>query len=393
MTLDRLDTVMAFAAVMLGVSLIITVLTQAIGTLLGHRGTYLKESLVDLLGHLDPLLEPHADAIVTRVLTHDGASDSLLRKWVPKFTSHNGVVMWFLDRWKLATAIRPEELVQLLRVCTQGNATTQPLIDRILAEVNPELVRQADLLARTFNDAATIKASADQMLKQLSDKANEAAGKLEALFNSTVDRVSQRFAMQMRIWTIVLALLIAVVAHLDAFKLYSQLASDPTQRSALVGAADALLKKAADVLPAELSVPGIYKALMKQLQNQQPAVSALGEPPSFSSRGEAEAWLRNGLAGNNQAADIVKQYNQLLDEGLRSAGQKLADQYKELNQTLSSAGFQLWPSPYPGWLKRGEIVGVLVTAALLSLGAPFWFNALKTLSNLRPILASKAESE
>jgi hypothetical protein len=103
--------------------------------------------------------------------------------------------------------------------------------------------------------------------------------------------------------------------------------------------------------------------------------------------------LRNGLAGNNQVADIVKQYHQLLDEGLRSAGRKLADQYKELNQTLSSAGFQLWPSPYPGWLKRGEIVGVLVTGALLSLGAPFWFNTLKTLSNLRPILASKAESE
>ena len=57
MTLDRLDTVMAFAAVMLGVSLNITVLTQAISTLLGHRGMYLKEGLVDLLGHLDAQLK------------------------------------------------------------------------------------------------------------------------------------------------------------------------------------------------------------------------------------------------------------------------------------------------------------------------------------------------
>ncbi len=393
MTLDRLDTVMAFAAVMLGASLIITVLTQAIGTLLGHRGMYLQEGLVDLLGHLDPQLKPHAKAIATEVLTHDAASDSIFRKWVPKAAAHNRFLRWFLDRWALATAIRPEEFAQLLRKCTQGNAATEPLIDKILAEVNPELARQAELLAKTFNDAAAVKASADQMLKQLSDKANQATGKLEAWFNSTVDRVSQRFALQMRIWTVVFAVLIAVVAHLDTFRLYSQLASDPTQRSALVGAADALLKQAADVLPAEQSVPGIYKARMKQLQNQQAAVSALGEPPSFSSRGEAEAWLRNGLTGNNQADDIVKQYDQLLEEGLTSAGQKLADQYKEVNQTLSSAGFQIWPSPYPGWLKRGEIAGVLVTAALLSLGAPFWFNALKTLSTLRPILANKTESE
>jgi hypothetical protein len=354
---------------------------------------YLKEGLVDLLGHLDAQLKPHAEAIVIEVLTHDGASDSIFRKWVPKTAGHNRVLRWFLSRWRLATAIRPEELAQLLRTCTQGNPTTQPLMDRILAEANPELARQAELLAKTFNGAAAVRASADQMLKQLSDKANQAAGKLEAWFNSTVDRVSQRFAQQMRIWTVVFAISIAVVAHLDAFKLYSQLAADPTQRSALVGAADSLLKKAADVLPAEQSVPGIYKALMKQLRNQQPAVSALGEPPSLSSRGEAKAWLRRGLAGNNQADDIVKQYDQLVDEGLRSAGQKLADQYKEFNQTLSSAGFQLWPSPYPGWLKRGEIVGVLVTAALLSLGAPFWFNALKSLSNLRPILASKTDSQ
>jgi hypothetical protein len=31
--------------------------------------------------------------------------------------------------------------------------------------------------------------------------------------------------------------------------------------------------------------------------------------------------------------------------------------------------------------------GMATSAALLSLGAPFWFNLLKTLSNLRPILA------
>ena len=37
--------------------------------------------------------------------------------------------------------------------------------------------------------------------------------------------------------------------------------------------------------------------------------------------------------------------------------------------------------------------GVGVTAGLLSLGAPFWFNALKTLSNLRPILARQTSGQ
>jgi hypothetical protein len=38
-----------------------------------------------------------------------------------------------------------------------------------------------------------------------------------------------------------------------------------------------------------------------------------------------------------------------------------------------------------------EIPGVLATAALLSLGAPFWFNLLKSLTNLRPLVATKQD--
>jgi hypothetical protein len=37
--------------------------------------------------------------------------------------------------------------------------------------------------------------------------------------------------------------------------------------------------------------------------------------------------------------------------------------------------------------------GILASALLLSLGAPFWFNMLKTLSNLRPVLANKEQQE
>ncbi len=54
------------------------------------------------------------------------------------------------------------------------------------------------------------------------------------------------------------------------------------------------------------------------------------------------------------------------------------------------------PSPYPGVLKfdgKRNILGVLLAAAFLSLGAPFWYNALKNLSNLRTVVASKEDQE
>jgi hypothetical protein len=57
--------------------------------------------------------------------------------------------------------------------------------------------------------------------------------------------------------------------------------------------------------------------------------------------------------------------------------------------------------PTPGsWMARWSDtrrpinkLGVLLTAMLLSLGAPFWFNALKNLARLRSLSASKEDSE
>jgi hypothetical protein len=77
-----------------------------------------------------------------------------------------------------------------------------------------------------------------------------------------------------------------------------------------------------------------------------------------------------------------------LQDGLKSAA--------ELEQISAQAGFKViqlrWPNDFgqrPIRSKLQYLLGVLMTAALLSLGAPFWFNALKSMSNLRPVVASK----
>jgi hypothetical protein len=65
---------------------------------------------------------------------------------------------------------------------------------------------------------------------------------------------------------------------------------------------------------------------------------------------------------------------------------------------MKAAGFDIVP---PGWLARwpneggiwwfNHLFGLLLTAGLLTLGAPFWFNLLKNLTSLRPALANLIE--
>ncbi len=83
MTLQHLDTVIAFAVMMLGVSLLITVATQIAVSLLGLRGTNLRRSLVDLFetACADREAKRHAKEIARRVLHHPLISDSVFSRF------------------------------------------------------------------------------------------------------------------------------------------------------------------------------------------------------------------------------------------------------------------------------------------------------------------------
>jgi hypothetical protein len=71
--------------------------------------------------------------------------------------------------------------------------------------------------------------------------------------------------------------------------------------------------------------------------------------------------------------------------------------FADLKARIDSAGFELLP---PGWFTRwpedklwwfNHLFGLALTAGLLALGAPFWFNLLKNLMNLRPAVATLIE--
>lgn len=66
-----------------------------------------------------------------------------------------------------------------------------------------------------------------------------------------------------------------------------------------------------------------------------------------------------------------------------------APTYAELQQQLGQTGYAILPN---GWnWDWNRAPGLLLSAMLLSLGAPFWYGALKNLVRLRPLLASKEE--
>jgi hypothetical protein len=360
--LNHLDTLIAFAVVMLGVSLLMTVATQLVTNFLGLRGTNLKRGLIDLLTTVHPTCAPFAKKIAQQVLEHRIVSDSAFARlgkwasWVP-----------FVQTWRLATAVRVEEVLGILGQLSRGTvappgppATTNEAMALIVAAAgvtaSPEVRAATEQVSKLVGSVAAalptgVTVQLDRIAGQLPTSAEAARNDLKSWFNSVMDRTAARFALQARVVTVVLSILFVFLTHFDALRLLTQLSQDAEMRAKLMSSAGVLEAKAAEIL-------------------KPPAAPA---PAGTKAAAPAEAKTEAPKPGDVQ--DLKRQ----------------ADSIKK---TLDDTGLRLIPDPYPG-LKYSakEISGLLVAAALLSLGAPFWFNTLKNLSSLRPLLATREEKE
>jgi hypothetical protein len=374
MNLGHIDTLIAFAAVMAGVSLIVTALTQAVSAVLGLRGLNLKWGLESLVRTFAPGLKAQAGRLAGDILLHPLMSAS-------SFVGREKGFAW----WRYATHIRKEELVKLLEqwanalALPQGNEAEQRARNDALdaLKVPEELVRLG----------AAAQAKLDQLKRDL-----------ETWFDSSMDRASQRFAANMRIVTVAGAALVSLLFLFDSIELWRRLSSNPDLRARVVAGSDALLRKADEMAADSGSQPaGVYLHAAEQWLALHP--NAVPKPVStagITNLASGLAWLGRALA-TNQVSDtnrFIEEYRALVPQAaLRLAADNLT---QVLDQQLAWGVFQSsYPASFGGWCDSvwAHRWGLLVSIVLLSLGAPFWFNLLRTMSNLRPLLANKATAE
>ncbi len=105
-----------------------------------------------------------------------------------------------------------------------------------------------------------------------------------------------------------------------------------------------------------------------------------------------------GSVGNKGA--LLKSFNDAVDRTVTDTLKKQASDYAAAKADFDNTGFDLFPRNnrgrwgnrwYDGW--EGHLWGVLFSVGLLSLGAPFWYNALKNLSSLRSTVAQNISNE
>ena len=91
-----------------------------------------------------------------------------------------------------------------------------------------------------------------------------------------------------------------------------------------------------------------------------------------------ELWTNDALR-----TTIAQQAVEVADEGTEAIGDDSLEQLRSfpIGWRTDSDGDIIWPDGWLGWL--ATLIGWLITVAAVSLGAPFWFDLLGKVANLR----------
>lgn len=340
--LDQLDVAIGFATVMLGVSLMITTLTQALLAAMDLRGRNLRNGLKHLLEQVAPELKAQAKDLSERIVRHPLLSDSATGR----------------GPWGRATAVTREELI--------------PILDQVLKATGRE--------------------------GGLSSVATDQREALSRWFDAAMARTSQWFVMYSRWITVALAIVVAFSLHLDSLSVFQQLRADRETRARLLALSGTLLEQSPGVVAETERVRTRYvevlRALLQAERGRFQDGAEVTDETHPASRSEAEDWVEDRARTPEDGVYLTAAFNSRLDDSLNTDLQRALDRFNSTRADLSSSGLSIFPGKdhtYRDLDPAGShFWGILASILLLSLGAPFWFNVLKNMSSLRTVVAQRA---
>jgi hypothetical protein len=224
----------------------------------------------------------------------------------------------------------------------------------------------------------------------LQEAKSQFVAKVHGWFDQTIDRVSSRFTVTARIITFVAALIIAVTVQLDTFALVNRLSVDDQFRDAVKAGAQKVVdaSQKASETSSEKSAPSATASPTPP--------NAAGAPTPASSPTAAPAATATPSSSNaaTPSTSTPPSSNAAATGNTPSSTSTpvptTASVQKDYYNLLSTAGLVTLPTDFDTWWDKwtlAKVPGILLSALLLSLGAPFWYGRLQDLLKLRSSIA------
>ncbi len=247
----------------------------------------------------------------------------------------------------LIDALKPTKSPVLRRFLPSGDRVQYPsyisaqtfaiaVMDMATHQTSPGMpgVAVRAVLKRPGELPTAIPRSIVSLLSAVDGDALAMQARLESWFNDSMERVSGWYKRRTHVILFVLGLIVSLVFNLDTFRIATQLANEPSVREALVKQAETIVAKAD-------SGSGPNSAKSKAIANQIAGLQQAGLSLGWTEACSPVMRARSGGGAVPSAGD-------------GGCGNLAA-----------------------------SLIGIFVTSIALSFGAPFWFDALNKVTNLR----------
>ena len=223
-------------------------------------------------------------------------------------------------------------LLQEMNAIVQGTSQGRENYEAILAKVSPNLRDSLYMLAkRAQTKITTIEQGANQLQQEVA-----------AWFDASMDRSSGVYKRNAKGVAIVIGFLVAITTNTDTLHIINRLSKDATLRTA-------------------------YTQAASQLVSNNPATVACLE--AGADRATQTACLQSGGVNAN-AANLRQALEETSSLPLGWSAVNWQDQWQPTTRGSLVSGLRIGA----GWL---------VSAIAISMGAPFWFNLLNKIVNVR----------
>lgn len=231
-------------------------------------------------------------------------------------------------------------------------------------EVIQALKRGAAMLT---TENLQLKQTLDDLVYQAEVYIKGAEGKLaqiranaEKWFDDTMDRAAGWYKRSAQFWAFYLGLILALFFNLDTVEIASRLWVQPTLRHSLIRAAETYQL---EDINAQDEAPNPVETITRL----QSSLTGLHLPVGW-------AFQSLGPDSFNPAVDRCTLFPRSTSEVRAS---------KDVYGLSINGTCKRWTNPPRGWGFLSKAIGLLITALAARLGAPFWFEILRKLVNVR----------
>ncbi|MEO0733838.1 MAG: hypothetical protein AAFZ52_13460 [Bacteroidota bacterium] len=226
------------------------------------------------------------------------------------------------------------------------------------------------------------------VLKQL---LRESGGQLDLFrleiqnwYNNVMDRAAGWYKRYTQKILIFMGLGIAVVFNADTVALYDRLSNDPETLQALVTAAEQYVqtREQAGLDPIE-PAPSAQPAPQTQIPADTAAVDSLAPGPSFGNRPPVAPVTYDASTEPNRLYSDEDVATEDFRNSLEKLKGLLNNEIAEVRRPLGLGWEGVKLRELTLYDLVSKILGFILTALAVSLGAPFWFDLLKKLVNVR----------